>query len=318
MSDFADQEYLNDPSTGTVGDCWRACIASVIGCPIAEVPHFVRDHGDDGWFEATNAWLAARCGETIRYAPVETWPPDLSTRRPYVILNGGSPRGEFAHCVVADAASGDMVHDPHPSRDGITSVTGAFALVPVEAVSMSAREKVAVALAEWYGHPRATAEFGRAADVAIAAYLDALKVDGCDVVERAKAVLEGTTEGAWSVVYETPDEIGGGEPYPYAIHGPADHSTLDCDWLSDEYKQQYGHEITEIVGLSDADAEFIAAARTLVPELVTEIQRLQVILFLIQEARVDYVGATVCRREHGAVAADRFIRTVFRALDAES
>ena len=65
MSDFADQEYLNDPSTGTVGDCWRACIASVIGCPIAEVPHFVRDHGDDGWFEATNAWLAAQGVEQV-------------------------------------------------------------------------------------------------------------------------------------------------------------------------------------------------------------------------------------------------------------
>ncbi|KLI04534.1 MULTISPECIES: hypothetical protein [Mycolicibacterium] len=191
MSDFADQEYLNDPSTGTVGDCWRACIASVIGCPIAEVPHFVRDHGDDGWFEATNAWLAARCGETIRYAPVETWPPDLSTRRPYVILNGGSPRGEFAHCVVADAASGDMVHDPHPSREGITSVTGAFALVAVETGGMSAREKVAAALAEWYGHPGATTEFGRAADVAIAAYLEALRADGYVVIELPEVAHKG-------------------------------------------------------------------------------------------------------------------------------
>ncbi|WP_301121100.1 hypothetical protein [Mycolicibacterium fortuitum] len=96
-----------------------------------------------------------------------------------------------------------------------------------------------------------------------------------DIVQRAKTALEGTTEGAWSVVYETPDDIGGGEPYPYAIHGPADHSTLDCDWLGEEYKQQYGHEITEIVGLSDFDAEFIAQARTLVPELVAEVERLR-------------------------------------------
>lgn len=130
MSTFVDQEHFHDPDTGAVGDCWRACIASVIGCPTAEVPHFVRDHGAE-WFEATNAWLAERFGETVVYAPVETWPPDLSTRRPYVILNGGSPRGEFAHCVVADAATGDIVHDPHPSRDGITCITGAFALIPV-------------------------------------------------------------------------------------------------------------------------------------------------------------------------------------------
>lgn len=132
MITFVDQEHFHDPDTGTVGDCWRACIASIIGCPIAEVPHFVQNHGDE-WFEATNAWLAAQCGETVLYAPGEPWAPnELSTitRRPYIILNGGSPRGEFAHCVVADAATGDIVHDPHPSRDGITSVTGAFALVP--------------------------------------------------------------------------------------------------------------------------------------------------------------------------------------------
>lgn len=192
MSTFADQEYLNDPSTGTVGDCWRACIASVIGCPITEVPHFVRDHGDDGWFEATNSWLAERYGETVRYAPVDTWPPDLSTRRPYVILNGGSPRGEFAHCVVADAASGEMVHDPHPSRVGIASVTGAFALVPVERqCDQSTRDKVAAELARWYGHPGATAEFGQAADVAIAAHLDALKADGYVVIQLPEVAYKG-------------------------------------------------------------------------------------------------------------------------------
>ncbi|WP_458317138.1 hypothetical protein [Mycolicibacterium brisbanense] len=140
MSTFADQEYLHDPASGTVGDCWRACIASVIGCPITEVPHFVRDHGTE-WFEATNTWLTAQCGETVLYAPGEPWAADeLSTitRRPYIILNGGSPRGEFAHCVVADVATGAVVHDPHPSRNGITSITGAFALVDVAQVESGA------------------------------------------------------------------------------------------------------------------------------------------------------------------------------------
>lgn len=97
-----------------------------------------------------------------------------------------------------------------------------------------------------------------------------------DVSDRAKAALERVTEGPWEVVYETEEgEYIVGERYAYAIHGPADHATLDSDTCSDDYKARYGHQITEIVGLSDADAEFIAAARSLVPDLVAEIDRLQ-------------------------------------------
>lgn len=141
MSTFADQEYLHDPASGTVGDCWRACIASVIGCPITEVPHFVRDHGTE-WFEATNAWLTERCGELILYYEGE----DVAlaehrrelTTRDYVVLDGKSPRGDWYHVVVADAVTGEIMHDPHPSRAGLASITGVFALVDVAQVESGA------------------------------------------------------------------------------------------------------------------------------------------------------------------------------------
>ena len=45
-----------------------------------------------------------------------------------------------------------------------------------------------------------------------------------------------------------------------------------------------------------------------------EVERLQSDLFLIREARVDY-GAALHRREHGGVAADRFLHAVFAVLD---
>ncbi|MDV7194776.1 hypothetical protein [Mycolicibacterium fortuitum] len=134
MSTFVDQEHFHDPDTGTVGDCWRACIASVTGCPIAEVPHFVQDHGGE-WFEATNAWLAERYGERFWYyvgeevARAENRAGE--TTREYVLLDGKSPRGDWYHVVVADAVTGQMVHDPHPSRAGLASITGVFALLPV-------------------------------------------------------------------------------------------------------------------------------------------------------------------------------------------
>ena len=49
------------------GDCWRACLASVLGLPAKEVPNFVHTAGDDFVVEARR-WLAPH-GLTI----FETW-----------------------------------------------------------------------------------------------------------------------------------------------------------------------------------------------------------------------------------------------------
>ncbi|WP_131630691.1 hypothetical protein [Mycolicibacterium llatzerense] len=56
IHNFADQEFLSNPEAGIVGDCWRACIANALSLPIADVPHFVRDHDTD-YVEATQQWL---------------------------------------------------------------------------------------------------------------------------------------------------------------------------------------------------------------------------------------------------------------------
>lgn len=52
----------------------------------------------------------------------------------------------------------------------------------------------------------------------------------------------------------------------------------------------------------------------LVPALVAEVERLRAVIFAVQEARVDYEAA-LRNREHGGVAADRFIRAVTAELD---
>ena len=113
-----------------------------------------------------------------------------------------------------------------------------------------------------------------------------------DVVERAKAALEGVTRGPWRV---------GKRKWIGVVLTP--HG---CVWNPNRGEVN-----------NPRDGEFIAQARTLVPELVDEVEELQATLFLIQEARIDY-DAALRRREHGAVAADRFMSTVFRALDAEA
>lgn len=118
-----DQEFLSDPDNGVQGDCWRACIATILGLPRDTVPHFIQDHGDE-WLEATEEWLVANGHPKLYHFPTRF--PIADPLRPLVILVGPSPRG-VAHGVVADATTGEIVHDPHPSRDGLVSRSAVYA-----------------------------------------------------------------------------------------------------------------------------------------------------------------------------------------------
>ncbi|WP_319456884.1 MULTISPECIES: hypothetical protein [unclassified Mycobacterium] len=141
MTTFVDQEHLHDPATGTIGDCWRAGIASVLGCPIVDVPHFVRDYpnqeGDTTarWFDETQRWLTEHHGVTIvYYDQPDAVRAECRLQRsafPFILIDGYSPRG-VAHVVVGDAITGEVVHDPHPSRDGLERTRGAFAVVRLD------------------------------------------------------------------------------------------------------------------------------------------------------------------------------------------
>lgn len=122
IDNFADQEFLSDPEKGTVGDCWRACIANALSMPIADVPHFVRDHDTD-YVEATQEWLEHKGELPLVFCP-PTFPiVDIHLR--FAILLGRSPRN-VQHAVLVDATTGEIIHDPHPSRAGLTTRTGVY------------------------------------------------------------------------------------------------------------------------------------------------------------------------------------------------
>lgn len=143
-----DMEHRHDPAAGTYGDCWRACIATVTRTPISEVPHFVGDnYAEDTvaaevdpesparWFEDTQRWLTDRFGHFCLYYddPDAVYPSGRTepSAWPWLILSGQSPRGDWKHSVVGDQA-GNMVHDPHPDRTGVTELDGVFVIVRAE------------------------------------------------------------------------------------------------------------------------------------------------------------------------------------------
>lgn len=110
------------------GNCWSACIASLLGLPIELVPNFCGDakaKAADGesrpdWMTPAQEWLRQRGLGFV------TLGVDGSGAFPILpnctcIINGKSPRGNHLHAVVGNivckdgAIEFDYQHDPHPS-----------------------------------------------------------------------------------------------------------------------------------------------------------------------------------------------------------
>lgn len=114
-----DQLYTDvGPDAPVLGDCWRACIASVLDLPRDEVPHFIEQARHEGdWVQNTLSFLR---GYGLVGEFFDGPPPAYEG---YAIATGKSPRGDWLHAVVVklSPAEDDLVqvwlaHDPHPSR----------------------------------------------------------------------------------------------------------------------------------------------------------------------------------------------------------
>jgi len=111
-----DQTVLAGDLGPVKGDCFRACVASVLELPIEEVPHFVQESED--WYEMFTEWLSKREMFAIEVKVSEppasvVLPPDVPC-----IVSAHGPRG-CMHSVVGRYDGGEGIeldHDPHPSR----------------------------------------------------------------------------------------------------------------------------------------------------------------------------------------------------------
>ena len=122
------QKILADPArgdgndaNGVPGDCWRACIASLLEVEDYDsVPHFV---AMDEWWRETCAYVWDRTGKALmKWRDHRFLPDDIEL----FIGTGPSPRGAFHHAVIVDR-EGNLVHDPHPSGLGVLAVEDFFA-----------------------------------------------------------------------------------------------------------------------------------------------------------------------------------------------
>lgn len=115
---------------GSEGNCFEACLGSLLEVPLAEVLYLNPMPGY--WFQNITDWLKEKHG--LLLIPVII-PPDYPEgclldiflkAGAYYILCGKSPRNVAHACV---AQYGKILHDPHPSGAGLVEEEEAYFLV---------------------------------------------------------------------------------------------------------------------------------------------------------------------------------------------
>lgn len=104
------------------GNCFSACVASLLELPIDDVPYFMAGDGAE-WFDRLAEWLKPRGLYPLLFKWSADWP-----KTGFGILGGKSSRGD--HAVVGYGR--EVVHDPHPSREGLLAIEDVTILVPLD------------------------------------------------------------------------------------------------------------------------------------------------------------------------------------------
>ena len=102
------------------GNCQQAAVASILGLDLSDVPNFVEDPAE--FWPTYHTFLRSR--GFIDVALPKERHPDC-----FYLAYGPSSRG-VQHAVIYRA--GKLVHDPHPSREGILEVREVHLIVPIE------------------------------------------------------------------------------------------------------------------------------------------------------------------------------------------
>ena len=112
------------------GNCLAASVASILGIPLDEVPNFA----ELGYFDGLRIWLGDcdLCFFEVRFAdPVHCSQAYFNYSPEHLLVWGDSPRrypdGRYKQhaCVGKGMGYGiEVVHDPHPSRDGLRNIYG--------------------------------------------------------------------------------------------------------------------------------------------------------------------------------------------------
>ena len=127
---------VHQTKVGFGGNCFRAAVASILELPLEDVPCFedLMMERDDWWVKFKK-WL----GDYGLYPVVRGGDLDGVVFPGYYLVAGTTNRGDFLHEVIYK--NGELVHDPHPSGDGLLEVREIILLVPVDPSQAVGRNK---------------------------------------------------------------------------------------------------------------------------------------------------------------------------------
>lgn len=132
------QTRLNIPDVQS-GNCWPACVASLLEIPIDDVPPPpLPGKSWAPYWRSFRSWAARRGLALIEVAGDSSFvEASEGAEALYWIATGRSPRG-VRHSVVMRGAK--MVHDPHPSDLGVEDVDTISLFVPLDLGRVQIRE----------------------------------------------------------------------------------------------------------------------------------------------------------------------------------
>jgi hypothetical protein len=117
------QDKLYSPEGIANGNCFAACLASLLDLPLWMVPPFDQMFGRGDWRGRVDEWLLRMFQSEL----VDTSGHQVDALPEFYIASGRSARG-VKHSVIYSA--GKLVHDPHPSDSGIAFVEWTWHLEP--------------------------------------------------------------------------------------------------------------------------------------------------------------------------------------------
>lgn len=102
------------------GNCFSACVASILELTIADVPFFMEP---ENWWPGFVKWCEERDVAAVYHTGTDYVPAG------YSIAGGPSPSDGNTHhaCVAHD---GVIVHDPHPARLGLAQINDYITIEP--------------------------------------------------------------------------------------------------------------------------------------------------------------------------------------------
>lgn len=128
------QTILSTPEEPGIGNCFSACLASLLEIPLEAVPYFAVLGKD--WFRPFEQLLLDnKCAYWGQHWPKGEKFMVSGTRRPfpgvdgYYIVGGASKRSFVTQGHAVIFKDGEMVHDPHPEGTGLAKPEDIYMIV---------------------------------------------------------------------------------------------------------------------------------------------------------------------------------------------